>query len=162
MSGFDVEQRRALAKIADGGSLDAAARALHLTPSAVSQRLRALEGAAGRVLVVRSRPVRMTEHGERLLRLARQIVLLEQDAARELGRGAADAAGETAAGSDAAGATALTVAVNADSLATWFLPAVAPLAADGVALRIHREDERQTDRLLRSGEAMAAVTIEAA
>ncbi|MDO8211130.1 LysR family transcriptional regulator ArgP [Conexibacter sp. CPCC 206217] len=145
---FDAQQLRALAAIAAGGSLDAAARMLHVTPSAVSQRLRALEGAAGRVLVVRSRPIRLTPSGEALLRLARQIALLEEEAAREL-----------AGGRDASERAILSVAVNADSLATWFLTAVAPLAA-AVELRIHREDESRTGDLLRKGVTMAAVTTE--
>lgn len=143
---FDAQQLRALAAIAAAGSLDGAAAALALTPSAVSQRLRALERAAGQVLVVRSRPIALTAAGEVLLRLATQIALLEEEAAREL-------AGDRAA----ATRTPLAVAVNADSLATWFLPAVAPLA-DVLELRVHREDEGRTAELLRRGVVMAAVT----
>jgi LysR family transcriptional regulator, chromosome initiation inhibitor len=143
---FDAQQLRALAAIAAAGSLDGAAAALALTPSAVSQRLRALERASGQVLVVRSRPIALTAAGEVLLRLATQVALLEEEAAREL---AGDRA-ETAR-------APLAVAVNADSLATWFLPAVAPLA-DALELRVHREDEGRTSELLRRGVVMAAVT----
>lgn len=143
---FDSQQLRALAAIAEAGSLDGAATALALTPSAVSQRLRALERASGQVLVVRSRPIALTAAGEVLLRLATQVALLEEEAAREL-------AGDRVA----AARTPLAVAVNADSLATWFLPAVAPLA-DTLELRVHREDEGRTAELLRRGVVMAAVT----
>jgi LysR family transcriptional regulator (chromosome initiation inhibitor) len=143
---FDGQQLRALAAIAAAGSLDGAATALSLTPSAVSQRLRALERAAGQVLVVRSRPIALTAAGEVLLRLATQVALLEEEAVREL-------AGDRAA----ATRTPLAVAVNADSLATWFLPAVAPIA-DALELRVHREDEGRTAELLRRGVVMAAVT----
>ncbi|MBB4660602.1 ArgP/LysG family DNA-binding transcriptional regulator [Conexibacter arvalis] len=145
---FDSQQLRALVAIADAGSLDGAAAALALTPSAVSQRLRALERATGQVLVVRSRPIALTAAGEVLLRLATQVALLEEEAAREL-------AGDRAA----AARTPIAVAVNADSLATWFLPAVAPLA-DALELRVHREDEGRTAELLRRGVVMAAVTGE--
>ena len=143
---LDGQQLRALAAIADAGSLDGAAVALSLTPSAVSQRLRALERAAGQVLVVRSRPIALTAAGEVLLRLATQVALLEEEALREL-------AGDRATASR----TPLAVAVNADSLATWFLPAVAPLA-ETLELRVHREDEGRTSELLRRGVVMAAVT----
>ena len=54
---WDLPQLRALAAAVDHGSLEAAARALHLTPSAVSQRIKALEQGAGAVLLRRSRPV---------------------------------------------------------------------------------------------------------
>jgi len=145
---FDLSQLRTLSAVVEQGTLDAAAATLHVTPSAVSQRLRALETAAGRVLLVRSKPARPTAAGEAVLRLARQVALLEADTAAEL------------AGEDA-GPAALGVAVNADSLATWFLPALAPLAGE-VAVRLHREDEANTARLLRAGTVVAAITVDPA
>ena len=81
---LDLAQLRALRAAVDTGTLEGAARALHVTPSAVSQRLKALEQATGRVLLVRSRPVQVTEPGRAVLRLARQLDLLAADAAREL------------------------------------------------------------------------------
>src|SRR5690242_8963133 len=121
MSELPLDLVRTLLAVVDEGSFDAAARVLRLTPSAVSQRIKALERRVGRVLVLRSKPVGPTESGEVLVRLARQLVRLEDDAAAELGLpGPGDE-------NDAAGtgrATTLAVAVNADSLATWFLPAL--------------------------------------
>ena len=76
---LELEQLRTLAAIVDHGSLDAAARVLHVTPSAVSQRLRGLESAAGQVLLVRSRPVQPTPAGSALVRTARQVELLLAD-----------------------------------------------------------------------------------
>ena len=143
---LDADQLRTLQAVVEHGTLDAAAATLHVTPSAVSQRLRALETAAGRVLLVRSRPARATEAGEAVLRLARQVELLAADTARELGE---------------AGPAALGVAVNADSLATWFLPAIAPVAGE-IAVQLHREDEANTARLLRAGAVVAAITTEPA
>ncbi len=146
---FDLGQLRALDATVRGGTLEAAARALHITPSAVSQRLRALEIAAGRILLVRTKPVQVTESGQAVLRLARQVDLLTADVARELG------------GADSPGAVpTLPVAVNADSMATWVLPALAPLAGE-VAIDLHREDQEHTSALLRAGAVMAAVTSEA-
>jgi len=147
---LDLAQLRALSVAVAEGTFEAAARALHVTPSAISQRLRALEVATGRVLLVRSKPVQVTESGEVVLRLARQIDLLAHDAIAELGGdGPADRTVQT-----------LPIAVNADSLGTWVLPALAPLAGD-LCFDIHREDEDHTGALLRSGTVVAAVTTEA-
>jgi LysR family transcriptional regulator (chromosome initiation inhibitor) len=146
---LDLAQLRALDATLREGTLEAAARALHLTPSAVSQRLRALEVATGRVLLVRSKPVRLTESGEAVLRLARQIELATADAVRELG-------GNT----DGDRLPSLPIAVNADSLDTWVLPALAPLAGEFV-FDLHREDQEHTSALLRAGTVMAAITADA-
>ena len=147
---LDLAQLRALDATVREGTLDAAARALHVTPSAISQRLRALEIATGRVLLVRTKPVRVTESGQAVLRLARQVALLTADAVRELG---ADETTDRPPG--------LPIAVNADSMATWVLPALAPLAAE-YAFDLHREDQEHTSALLRAGAVMAAITTEAA
>jgi LysR family transcriptional regulator (chromosome initiation inhibitor) len=144
---LDLEQLRTLRAVVEHGTLDAAAAALHVTPSAVSQRLKALETTAGRVLLVRSKPARPTPAGETVLRMARQVELLAADAGAELER-----TGEL---------PRLAVAVNADSMATWFLPAIAPLAGE-VAIALHREDEANTVRLLRAGTVVAAITYDAA
>lgn len=146
---LDIAQLRALDVTVREGTLEAAARALHVTPSAISQRLRALEVATGRVLLVRTKPVQVTQSGQAILRLARQVDLLTADAARELG----DGEGE--------GRPTLPIAVNADSMATWVLPALAPLAGE-YCFDLYREDQERTSALLRAGSVMAAVTSEAA
>jgi LysR family transcriptional regulator (chromosome initiation inhibitor) len=145
---LDPAQLRALSAAVSEGTLEAAARALHVTPSAVSQRLRALEVATGRVLLVRSKPVRPTTSGEVLLRLARQVELLTSDTLAELGMGPGEG-----------GVPTLPIAVNADSLATWVLPALAPLAGE-IAFDLHREDEEHTAALVRSGAVVGAVTAQ--
>lgn len=143
---FDLAQLQALDAAVTHGTLEAAARALHLTPSAVSQRLQALETAAGRVLLVRSKPVRLTPSGEVVLRMARQVELLAADTARALGPP-----------ESAAAWTTIPIAVNADSLATWVLPALAPLAGS-IGFDLEREDQDRTAELLREGRVMAAIT----
>ena len=143
MPEIEPAQLRALAAVVTEGTFDAAARHLHVTPSAVSQRIKALETSVGRVLVTRTKPVQPTAAGESLLRLAREVALLTDDLTRELG--------------DEGAATVMPLAVNADSLATWVLPALAyvgpPLVFD-----LHRVDEARTADLLRAGTVMAAVT----
>src|SRR4051812_38426237 len=103
-----------LAVVVDEGTLDAAARRLHITPSAVSQRIKTLEQQLGRVLLVRSKPARLTEAGTAVVRMARQMALLEHDALTQLGGDGEEGA-----------RTPVPLAVNADSLATWFLEPLA-------------------------------------
>lgn len=137
-------QLSALVAIADTGSFEAAAERLHVTPSAVSQRIRALESAVGRVLVGRGTPCVPTEAGAPLVRLGRQLELVFAEALTD---------GLTE------GPTDLALAINADSLATWFRPVLAEIAGwEGVALRLRVEDEGHSHDLLRRGEVVAAVT----
>jgi LysR family transcriptional regulator (chromosome initiation inhibitor) len=135
----------ALVAIADHGTFDAAARALHVTPSAVSQRIRALEREVGRVVVRRSTPCEPTEAGAALVRLGRQARLLDDEVRAAL--------------ADDIGRVHVTVAVNADSLATWFRDVLEEVGGrDDLALRLVVEDQAYSAELLRSGEALAAVT----
>jgi LysR family transcriptional regulator, chromosome initiation inhibitor len=138
----------ALVAIADHGSFEAAARHLHITPSAVSQRIRALEGTVGQVLISRGTPCRPTPHGEWLVRLGRQTRLLYDEASHAL---------------DPATVVELPVAVNADSLPTWFADVLSAAAGwDGTAIRLHVEDQAHSQELLRAGDVLAAVTSDPA
>jgi len=150
---LDLAQLRALDAAVTHGTLDAAARALHITPSAVSQRIRALEASLGRVLLVRSKPVTVTEAGAAALRVARQIDALAGTLSHEL---AIDADGANSVGG---ARRSIPLAVNADSLATWVLPALAPL--EGLDFEFHREDQEHTTSYLREGAVMAAITSDA-
>lgn len=143
----DLAQLRALAAVVDEGSFDAAASHLHLTPSAVSQRIKALEQTTGRVLVRRGRPAGVTDAGAAYLRLARQVDALVQQARDE-------------SGEDDSRPT-LALAVTADALDTWVVPALATVAG-GIVFDLHREDQEHTAALLRDGTVMAAITSEAA
>ena len=156
---WDSRQLEALAAVIAEGSFDAAAHALRVTPSAVSQRIRALENEAGSVLVRRARPVVATTSGQALLRLARQTELLGAEVAAELGTdGTSRADKDRASGAGGARDSFVTVplAVSADSMATWVLPALAQV--DGVCFDLHRADDSRTTDLLREGVVMAAVT----
>ncbi|MGM9471156.1 LysR family transcriptional regulator ArgP [Pseudarthrobacter sp. YS3] len=147
MKTFQFEQLRTFAAVVDAGTLEAAARSLHVTPSAVSQRLKAMEDAAGQVLLQRTNPASPTPAGEAVLRYARQVRQLEWDARQELG------------GSGAGQSQPIPLVVNADSLSTWFMPALAGLPPGlGACFELHREDEQHSTQLLRTGLVMAAVT----
>jgi LysR family transcriptional regulator (chromosome initiation inhibitor) len=149
---IDAQLAATVAAVIDEGSFDAAARRLHVTPSAVSQRIKSLEQQLGRVVVVRSKPVRATEAGEALVRLARQVELLEHDTVTAFGLSSDDADARR---------VRVPLAVNADSMATWFLPPIARVAQQhDIDVDLHRDDQNYTARLLESGEVMAAVTSE--
>lgn len=148
-----VEHLATFAAIVDEGSFEGAARRLHITPSAVSQRVRAMEQRVGSVLLQRTRPVAVTAAGATILRAARQLDRIVDDAARELG---------AAHGEDAPGGTVIPVVVNADSLATWFVPALARAAREtGARFAVMRDDETVSTERLRRGDAMAALTATA-
>ena len=144
---WDGKQMAALAAAADSGSFEQAAAQLRITPSAVSQRIRALEEAAGALLLTRSRPCRPTEHGRRLLRYWRQVMSLQQELDNELQQQSSQ----------------LALAANHDSLDTWLLPLLAEAAAEEqLLLDIQAEDQEHTRALMAEGRVMAAVSSEAA
>ena len=146
---WDRGQLTALAAVVDHQTFDAAARALTVTPSAVSQRIRALEAQLGQVAVTRSRPCRPTTAGAELVRLARELDLLEAEADRRLGVGS--------------GRVDLAVVVNADSLATWFRAVLGTVAEwTEVTVRLYLDDQEFSSARLRSAEALAAVTSDPA
>ena len=144
---FDAAQLETFAAVVDEGSFDAAARRLRLTPSAVSQRIKALESRLGQVVVMRGKPAQPTEAGEALLRLARQVSLLELEAISAV-RGTVDA-------------LRLPIAVNSDSLNNWFLPAMLDLfRTHDATFLVHQEDEEHSAEFLRNGTVLAAVTAD--
>lgn len=146
---LDYSALSALAAVVREGSFERAARALHVTPSAISQRIRLLEERIGCALVVREQPCRATETGRRLCQHVDRVRLLEQEL-----EGAVPALAP-----EGIARVPLPVAVNADSLATWFTPAVAAFAAEArVLMEIAVDDQDHTAEWLRSGAVLAAVT----
>jgi LysR family transcriptional regulator (chromosome initiation inhibitor) len=145
MNGLDPAALDCLAALADNGSFERAAERLAITQSAVSQRLRTLEAGVGQPLVVRARPLQLTEAGKVLLRYARQWQALRADAARELGARLQET-------------QRLPIAVNADSLATWVLPALDPIVQAGHGLEMLVDDQDFTHDWLRQGAVLGCVT----
>ncbi len=151
---FSSDGLRTLTAVVREGTFEAAAVALGITPSAVSQRIKVLEHAVGRVLVQRTKPVRATIDGEVLLRLGRQWQLLVDEASAELVGvdGRHDAPNEQIR-------VPIRIGCNADSLATWFLPVLAEFhRAHPVTVEVQRDDESVTADLLRAGDVVGAVT----
>lgn len=146
---LDYASLSALAAVVREGSFERAARALHVTPSAVSQRIRLLEERIGCALVVRGQPCHATETGRRLCQHVDRVRLLEHELNGEV----------PSLGQDADTRVPLPIAVNADSLATWFTPALAAFAATApVLMELAVDDQEYTSEWLRSGRVLAAVT----
>lgn len=135
----------ALASVIRSGSFERAARQIRVTPSAISQRIRLLEEKVGSVLVVRGQPCRATEPGLRLARHAEEVTLLERTLARDMGQVEFGGRSPT-----------IRVAVNADSLATWFVPAMAALP--DCLFDLVLDDQEHSAEWLRRGEVRAAVS----
>ena len=158
MPALDPNQLETLVVIVEEGTFDAAARRLHITPSAVSQRIRALERAAGQVLVRRTTPCTATPAGEPLIRQGRQLRLVLAEAAASLGE---TDPGVDSGDSEIESVVDLSVVVNAASLATWFRPVLDEVATwPRTALRITVEDQGYSADALRRGDVLAAVTSE--
>ncbi|MFG6467363.1 LysR family transcriptional regulator ArgP [Roseateles sp. BYS87W] len=149
MNDLDPAALDCLAALADELGFERAAQRLSITQSAVSQRLRVLESQVGQPLVVRSRPLRLTEAGKVLLRFARQMQALRVDVARELG-------------AQVAPQSRLAIAINADSLATWVLPALDRLVQQGLhegyGLELVVDDQDFTHDSLRQGAVLGCVS----
>lgn len=150
---IDPVALRTLATAVRVGTFEAAARELHVTPSAVSQRIKALETRVGRVLVHRTKPLEATDAGHVLVRLAAQTEMLEREAFAELVDDPDDGGGADAPW------TAVPLAVNTDALYDWFVEAVVAVRQrHRVTFEVLRDDQTRTAERLRRGEVMGAIT----
>jgi LysR family transcriptional regulator (chromosome initiation inhibitor) len=142
---------QAVAAVVREGSFEAAARSLKVTPSAISQRVKLIEERLGSVLVVRGQPCTATEIGARLCRHAELMGALEAELHRDLP--------ELAQAGMVAGPASLRIAVNADSLGTWFVDAMARFGhEDATLLDLAVDNEDHTADWLRRGRVLGAVT----
>jgi len=144
---FDYKLIEAMAAVYNEGGFDKAARSLHLTQSAVSQRVKLLEDQAGQILLVRSTPPEVTPAGQRLLRHYVKVKKLEDDLLDDFSIGAEKRF------------ASLAIGVNADSLATWFPQAMGSfLENERVTLDIRTDGQEQTHRMLKDGEVVGCIS----
>ncbi len=144
---LDYRLVEALAAVIEERGFARAAQRLCITQSAVSQRIKQLEDAIGRVLIIRETPPKATPAGERLLRHYRQVEGLEQEAIGDLGM------------SKQGGFRHLPIAVNADCLSVWLLDAMAPFLREAsITLEIFVDDQDSNLRFLRSGTVAGCVS----
>lgn len=152
MSTFDPDALECLAAIVEEGGFERAAQRLSITQSAVSQRLRALESQVGTVLIVRSRPLKPTPAGQLMIKHAKMMRLLRADLEKDLKELAPSSIGS------ARDDERISVAINADSIATWALPALSALARGGLPIEIITDDQDFTHEWLREGQVLGCVT----
>ncbi|WED22224.1 LysR family transcriptional regulator ArgP [Vibrio sp. JC009] len=149
MRGLDYRWIEALDEVINRGSFEKAAEVLCITQSAVSQRIKQLEKWLAQPVLVREQPPRATGAGQKLLGLYRRVRLLEQDLLPELSSDALESA------------LSVSIATNADSLATWFIPSLSSLLlTNRIELNLVVEDEGRTLEKLRSGEVVGAISRE--
>lgn len=145
---LDYKLIEAFALVVQEGGFDKAANALHITQSAVSQRVKLLEEQTGQILIVRASPPRATAAGRHVLRHYCQVRLLENDLFGEMDEKSDN------------GYSSMAVALNADSLATWFLDVIQPfISREKVLLDLRVDDQEETHRLLRDGEVVGCISV---
>jgi len=147
---YDYDSLVSLAAVIREGGFDAAAKSLNVTQSAVSQRIKQLEEKVGAILVVRGRPCVPTELGLQLCHHVEQVTLLQHELSDRI---------SSLIDNRATKAASIRVAVNNDSLASWF-PHVIKRAAHeiGIQLEVIPDDQEHTEKSLKSGDSLAVVT----
>jgi LysR family transcriptional regulator, chromosome initiation inhibitor len=144
---FDYKLIEALAMVVREGGFEKAAQSLHLTQSAVSQRIRLLEDQIGQVLLARTNPPRATRSGQEMIKHYQQVRRLEDDLIAEW----------TPTGQKRF--VTLSIGINGDSLATWFLDAVSAfLKNERLLLDLRHDDQEQTHLLLKNGEVIGCIS----
>lgn len=145
---LDDKQCAAFLAVAETGSFEHAAIQLHVTASAVTLRVKALEQALGQILILRERPCKVTQAGEELLQYLNKVQLLEQDLLHQFSGKQATSPFFKAS-----------IATNADTLATWFLPSLQHVVLkEKILLNLYVDDQDHTHALLQSGQVNACVS----
>jgi LysR family transcriptional regulator (chromosome initiation inhibitor) len=144
---LDYRQLQALATVMEEQSFDRAAKRLFLTQSAISQRIKLLEETTGQLLLIRSQPLKLTPVGQKLQRHYHQVSLLQSELLNSLSNAREQ------------GFTRLTIGLNADSLATWFMDAMQPLLEQSpILLDLRVDDQDQTHQLLKQGDVLGCIS----
>ncbi|WP_310699320.1 MULTISPECIES: HTH-type transcriptional regulator ArgP [Paraburkholderia] len=144
---MDRQQLETLAAVIEHGSFRGAASVLNITPGAVSQRIKALEEHVGCMLLMREGAVTPTRAGEAMLRHIVALRLLEEDTLQSIRP-------------DQFPPVSFPLAVNADSLATWFEPVAWELARHHIALELMVDDQDHTLGALARGDVMGAIATQ--
>lgn len=149
MLSLDYKLLAALSAIIEAQSFDIAAKSLFISQSAISQRIKLLEEKIGQPVMIRSQPIELTLIGEQLLNHYKNIQQLENELLPEI------------LPNNPIKPIKVSLAVNADSIATWFIKALTPfLKVNRVELNLLLVPEDRTLEKLRTGEALGAVSVE--
>ncbi len=144
---FDYKLLSALAAVIEQAGFERAAQVLGLSQSAISQRIKLLEARVGQPVLIRAIPPTPTDVGRRLLNHVQQVRLLERDLQSQV-----------PALDDEGMPERLRIALNADSLATWWAGAVGTFCAEQqVLLDLVVEDQEVGLKRMRAGEVAACL-----
>lgn len=147
---YDYDSLVSLAAVIREGGFDAAAKSLDVTQSAVSQRIKQLEEKVGSILIVRGRPCVPTELGLQLCQHVEQVTLLQHELSSRM---------SSLIDGKSSNIATIRIAVNNDSIASWFPHVIKRAAKDfRVQLEILPDDQEHTEKSLTSGNSLAAVT----
>lgn len=148
MANFDYKLLAALAEIISLQSFELAANKLFISQSAISQRIKNLEEFIGQPVLIRSQPIELTAAGEQLVNHFKKVKQLENELTPILSP------------DKPLKPLKVSLAVNADSIATWFIKAITPvLQSHLIELNLMIEHEERTLDKLRTGEAIGAVSV---
>ncbi|MFV1850698.1 MAG: LysR family transcriptional regulator ArgP [Thalassospira sp.] len=146
---LDYKLLQASAEVIRHGSFEKAARELGLTQSAVSQRVKLLEERLGQPVIIRAKPIAATAAGQRLLAHYQSVRLLERELQEELPDIQSDG-----------GFGQVSLAINADSLATWFVDVPKHLFEElGLLVHLRVDDESLNHEALQDGTVLGAVSM---
>ncbi|MFH7765713.1 LysR family transcriptional regulator ArgP [Acinetobacter sp. BSP-28] len=136
--------------VAESGSFDEAAQRLCITASAVTLRVQALEKDLGQILLLRERPCRVTQAGQKLLEHLQHQRLREQNLLQQfMGQSSRHEFHQ------------FSIATNADSLSTWLLKVLqSTLIEHKITLKLSLDDQTQTHQLLETGLVNACISTE--
>jgi len=146
---LDNKLLHALAVVVRDQSFERAATSLFITQSAVSQRIKQLEQLVAQPVIIRSQPLVATDIGKQLISHYHQVMQLEADLLPNIFN------------EDSHSPVTLNLATNADSLATWLIPALSPLInAHFIECNFLVADENHTIDKLKDGESFGAISLE--
>lgn len=144
---FDYKLIEAFAMVIIEGGFEKASRKLHLTQSAISQRVKLLEDQYGQLLLQRTSPPEPTEHGLPLLVHYRKVHQLEIDLRYNFSN------------DQPSPFASLSIGVNADSLATWFFSAIKDiLESENIVLDLQVDDQERTHEMMQNGKVWGCIS----
>ena len=142
---LDYKLLQALASVIENGGFERAGEALGLTQSAVSQRLKSLEVRLGQPLLTRHPELKATPAGQKLLNHFQRVQLLERDLRQTIPTLTEES-------------SRLRIAINADSVATWWAEAVGEFCQrEGLLLDLIIEDQDVGLKRMREGDVAACL-----
>jgi len=141
---LDYKGLEALYTVQELQSFEEAAKKLHITQSAISQRIKNLEILYGQPLLNRTLPYRATSLGQQLIGHFTRICLLESELEKQL---------------SAVNKPSIAIALNRDSLETWFMDVIKKTDIfNQIALKVIADDQEKTLEYLKTGQVSACLS----